>query len=142
MRLRRASGSDCAEIARFNHALIVDEGSTPELSLDALETRMRQWIEADHQAYLFVQDDESVGYALFWPDQAGWYLRQFFVVADRRRDGVGTRAFELLRNEVVPESATIHLDVIHANERGQAFWRSLGFESHAIAMHQNPGARP
>ena len=140
MKIRLATPADCERIARFNDALIRDEGSEPLLTIPELEERMRRWIEGDHQAYLFLEDERAVGYALFWPDQAGWYLRQFFVEADSRRSGVGTRCFALLREEVVPADATIYLDVVHQNERGQAFWRSLGFESHAIAMEQTPTA--
>jgi ribosomal protein S18 acetylase RimI-like enzyme len=51
-----------------------------------------------------------------------------------RRKGLGTAAFNLLMSELNTNS--IDLDVFCWNERGQAFWRSLGFKERCIIMRK------
>lgn len=62
------------------------------------------------------------------------YLRQFFIVRDRRRQGLGRNAFEMLCREILPPGTDITLEVLERNPAGLAFWQALEFGAYARTL--------
>jgi ribosomal protein S18 acetylase RimI-like enzyme len=55
-----------------------------------------------------------------------------------RRKGLGRRAIALFCRKLVPDGATLSLDVIAHNQNGLAFWRALGFREHKVSFRLCP----
>jgi len=136
-----ATADDCPLLAELNHQLIQDEGHRSRMRVAELERRMRDWLAGDYRAVLFEERSEVVAYALFreLPDEV--YLRQLFVVRHRRREGIGGRAVDTLRTEVWPKDKRLTVEVLVANERGVAFWRSVGYADYALTLEILPDSR-
>jgi ribosomal protein S18 acetylase RimI-like enzyme len=148
--IRPATHGDVPTLARLNEQLIEDEGHPVPLRGRALAERMRGWLETDYSAALGLvetetesdRDTDPAVYALWRPDENNAvYLRQFFVARQHRRRGLGTAAPRILREQYWPPATRIRLDVLVTNERGLAFWRSFGFQDHAILMELPAGVR-
>src|SRR6266404_7565286 len=97
MTFRRATLDDCALLAELNHQLIRDEGHRNRMTVPELEQRMKGWLASEYAAVLFEDGKEIVAYALYREEPDEIYLRQLFVVRDRRRQGIGRKALEILR---------------------------------------------
>ena len=134
MQFRQATERDISALARLNRQLIEDEGHRNRMTLPELETRMRQWLQGSYEAILFVQQDQTVAYALYRHDPDAIYLRQFFVDRQHRRTGVGRQAMQMLLTEIWPADQRIRLEVLAHNQRGMAFWRAIGFQEYAITF--------
>ena len=134
MHLRRATEADVPLLAAMNGRLLEDEAHHLRLAAAELEKRMRGWLAGEYQAVLFIDSGEGVGYALFRPDNRGIYLRQFYVERDRRRQGIGRTALELLRQEIWPAGSRVTLEVLVGNQPALAFWRAVGFADYALTM--------
>ena len=129
-----ASDLDLPVLAELNQQLIRDEGHRNRMSLAELEERMQGWLRGEYAAVLFRNESEPIGYALYRREAEHIYLRQFFVRPEYRRQGVGRAALEWLRANAWPGTARIRLDVLVGNERGIAFWRSVGFRDYCLTM--------
>lgn len=132
---RMATDSDVPLLADMNRQLREDEAPVAEPLRVNFEERMRGWLAGEYTAALFELDETPIGYAL-WRDNEGLgvYLRQFFVVRDRRRRGLGRKAFELLSREILPPGTDITLEVLEQNPVGFAFWQALGFGEYARTL--------
>ncbi len=135
---RRATVGDCRQLAEFNHQLIRDEGARNPMTVDQLEERMRGWLGGEYAAYLFEQDGEAIAYALFREENDEIYLRQLFVVRDKRRLGIGRRAFGILRNEIWPTTKRLTVSVFVENAPAVAFWRSVGYKDYVLTLEIMP----
>lgn len=93
---------------------------------------MEWYLKNGDLAFKFEADGKTVGYALVISDEKPLYLRHFYICRSARRKGCGTLAFNLLLSQL--KTSEIDLDVFVWNERGKAFWESLGFEHSAIIM--------
>ena len=136
-----ATADDCPLLAQLNHQLIQDEGHRNQMRVGELERRMRDWLSGDYRAVLFEERNEVVAYALFRELSDEIYLRQLFVVRHRRREGIGRRAVEALRTEVWSRDKRLTVEVLVANERGVAFWRSVGYADYALTLEILPESR-
>lgn len=125
MILKKCTPSDSVLLAKLNKQLIEDEGSDNPMSVPELERRMNGFFDEGYCAYLFFEENRAVGYALVDPTRTPCYLRQFFIAREERGKRLGTTAFTLLLQELNRD--TIDIDVLTENERGLAFWDSLGF---------------
>lgn len=134
MKHRKATLQDSPLLAKLNHQLIQDEGHRNRMSVLELEVRMRNWLMNEYQAEIFEQKGKPVAYALFRKDNDSLYLRQFFVVHDSRREGIGRKAMQILFNEVWPNEVRIIVDVLSKNEVGYKFWKVVGFRDYAITL--------
>jgi ribosomal protein S18 acetylase RimI-like enzyme len=132
--VRRATPRDVPRLARWNRELIEDEQHerAPEPAL--LEGRMRGWLTEEYIACVFEAKGEPVGYALFRELPDWMHLRHFFVARDRRREGIGRRAFERLIASVFPRGKRVLVEVLSENAPAVAFWRSLGFGERYVGM--------
>lgn len=103
---REASDDDRCKLAEWNHDLIRDEGHRNPMTVAELMERMKAWQQSKYQAVIF-STDEPVGYALFRKGDDLVDLRHFFVRRDRRRVGVGSAAFAILRHKVWPKNVRL-----------------------------------
>jgi GNAT superfamily N-acetyltransferase len=135
---RAATLADCASLAELNHQLIRDEGHRNPMNVAELEQRMRSWLSGgEYRAILFEREGSPVAYALFRvePDSR-IYLRQFFVCRDKRRQGIGRQAVELLFSQVFPARTRVTLEVLAHNETGREFWAAAGFKNYSVCLER------
>ena len=137
MQIVRCSTNDIPLLAAMNKCLIEDEQSTNQMNLAELEKRMEGFLSTEYTAYFFVDDksessDKIVGYALVRNTASPLYLRQFYIKRECRRKHFGSQVFKLLMDYLKTE--TIDIDVLPWNERGMAFWKSIGFTETCVSM--------
>ena len=132
MQIKECTVENVPLLAEMNLHLIEDEKAETNLNLSQLEERMLGFISSEYKAFLFHQDDKTIGYALCNMSKTPIYLRQFFICRDERRTGYGTQAFRLLLNHL--DTQEMDIDVYSWNETGVAFWESLGFEKRCYNM--------
>jgi len=142
MTFRPATLDDCPLLAGLNHALIRDEGHRNQMTVPELEQRMRGWLAGEYRAVIFEDAGEVVAYGLFREEPDLIYLRQFFVVLHRRRQGLGRRAMEIFRSQVWPQDQRLTVEVLVANQSGVAFWRSVGYTDYALTLEILPDRKP
>jgi len=126
---------DLDVLAVLNKQLIEDEQHDNPMNVQELKERMRGFLRSDYKAYLFKDQQEVIkGYALVNHARNPLYLRHFFICRDSRRQGLGRMAFHLLLEQL--ETDTMDVEVLSWNERGYAFWKSLGFVERSIYMRR------
>ena len=138
MTFRGATPGDCPVLAELNHQLIRDEGHRNAMTVPELEQRMRDWLTGKYRAVIFEDGDEVVAYALYREQLEEIYLRQLFVVRNRRRQGLGRRAVEILRSEIWPNNKRLTVDVLVTNKTARAFWRAVGYADYSLTLEIFP----
>jgi ribosomal protein S18 acetylase RimI-like enzyme len=138
MTFRRAQADDCALLAELNHQLIQDEGHRNKMSVAELEQRMKSWLAAEYAAQIFEVDGEIVAYGLYYEQAAEIYLRQLFVSRNRRRQGLGRRAIEILRTQIWPKGKRLTVEVLTQNAAAIAFWRAVGYKDYCLTLEIVP----
>jgi GNAT superfamily N-acetyltransferase len=135
---RFASADDCELLGAWNKQLIDDEGHDNPMSVRELADRMRGWLAGEYHAVIFEQNAVPVAYALF-RDAPEWiHLRQFFVVRDRRRRGIGASALALLQEDVFSPGRRIFVEAMERNRAGLSFWRNVGFVDRYVGLVLSP----
>jgi|SRR5579883_1567991 ribosomal protein S18 acetylase RimI-like enzyme len=103
----------------------------------------------DHHFWWAEMDGHHVGFCVFTIGQH-WYRRdlldgyvdEFYIAGEARRRGIGRRLAEAMLTEFRRRGVrVIELSVLRRNERAQAFWRALGFETQMLKLAM-PGAVP
>ena len=130
--------NDCALLAELNHQLIRDEGHCNPMTVPELEQRMKGWLASEYAAVIFENDGEVVAYALYCEQPEEIYLRQLFVVPNRRRQGVGRQAMEILRSKVWPKHKRLTVEVLVHNPAAIAFWRAVGYQAYSLTLEILP----
>ena len=139
MTFRLATLNDCSLLAEMNHRLVQDEGHRNRfMTLPQLEERMRGWLSGEYRAVIFEEGGDIVAYALYREQPEEIYLRQLFVVRDRRRRGLGRRAVEILRSDIWPKDKRLTVDVLVGNTSALAFWRAVGYRDYYLALEILP----
>ena len=138
MTFRKAGSSDCAKLAEMNHQLIRDEGHRNKMTVAELEQRMSGWLAAEYVAQFFEIGGEVVAYALYREQAAEIYLRQLFVVRNRRRQGIGRAAFDVLRTKVWSKGKRLTVEVLTQNAAAVAFWRAVGYKDYCLTLEILP----
>jgi predicted acetyltransferase len=110
------------------------------MTVPELERRMRGWLESDYTAIIFEQDGELVAYALYREQPEELYLRQLFVVRNRRRQGIGRAAMEILRTQIWPKDKRLTVEVLVKNSAAVAFWRAVGYQDYSLMLEILPVA--
>lgn len=134
MTFRPATLDDCPLLAELNHQLIRDEGHRNRMTVPELEQRIRGWLSGEYRAVIYEDGKEVVAYGLYREQLEEIYLRQLFVVRNRRRQGIGRSAVQILRSQVWPKDKRLTVDVLVANQSGVAFWRSVGYTDYALSL--------
>ena len=142
MNFRRATLTDCALLAELNHQLIRDEGHRNPMTVPELKQRMRGWLASKYTGVLFEDGGEVVAYALYHEQPAEIYLRQLFIVRNRRRQGIGRQAMETLRSKIWPKNKRLTVEVLVHNAAAVAFWRAVGYKDYCLTLESlpDPGA--
>ncbi len=138
MTFRQATLDNCALLAELNHQLIRDEGHRNKMTVPELEQRMRGWLASEYAAVIFDNGGEIVAYALYREQPDEIYLRQLFVVRNRRRQGVGRKAFETLRSQIWPSNKRLTVEVLVENKAAVAFWRAVGCKDYSLKLEIMP----
>jgi GNAT superfamily N-acetyltransferase len=140
MTARPARTNEYTLLAELNYQLIQDEGHRNLMTVPELAERMHGWLVGDYRAVIFEEGGEVVAYALYreFPDEI--YLRQFFVVRQRRGQGHGRRAMEILRGEIWPCTKRLTVDVLCTNHAAIAFWRAVGYTDYCLTLEIVPPA--
>jgi GNAT superfamily N-acetyltransferase len=133
MQYRQASVADAPTLAALNAQLIRDEGHRNPMSVAELANRMAGWLASEYEAVLFEEDSQIIGYALYRRDQEYIYLRQFYVVPDCRRQGLGRAALEWLRQHAWG-GQRVRVEVLVGNVAAVAFWRAVGFTDYCVTL--------
>lgn len=142
MNFRRATLADCLLLAKLNHQLIRDERHRNKMIVPELEQRMRGWLASEYAAILFEKEGQVVAHALYREQPEEIYLRQLFVARDRRRQGIGRAAIEILRTQIWPKNKRLTVDVLVHNTAAIAFWRAVGCKDYCLTLEIMPPAKP
>jgi GNAT superfamily N-acetyltransferase len=135
MKHRIATAEDCRLLAEMNQQLLEDEKHRNRFTtLPQLEERMRDFLLGEYRGVIFEEGGEVVAYALYREQPEEIYLRQLFVVRDRRRQGHGRRAMEMLRSQIWPKNKRLTVDVLVRNTVAIAFWRSVGYKDYLLGL--------
>lgn len=138
MNFHRATFDDCPRLAELNHQLIRDEGHRNQMTVPELEQRMRGWLASEYAAVIFEDKGDVAAYALYREQTEEIYLRQLFVVRDRRRNGIGRQAMEILRSEIWPKNKRLTVEVLTQNTAAIAFWRAMGYKDYSLQLEILP----
>jgi predicted acetyltransferase len=140
MAFRWATLHDCALLAELNHQLIRDEGHRNSMTISELTRRMKSWLAGDYAAVLFENDGAVVAYAVYAEQPEKIYLRQLFVVRNRRRQGMGRQVMEILRSKIWPKNKRLTVEVLISNIAATAFWRAMGYRDYSLMLEILPVA--
>jgi GNAT superfamily N-acetyltransferase len=124
--------ADADLLSRLFRELAEDERSDVHRSDDEYRGEMERLLNRGEVAYVFNAGGDVAGYALVDPLRKPYYLHHFYTCRGKRLKGYGKAAFRLLLNEL--DITEVDLDVYDWNERGKAFWNSLGFKPRAVIM--------
>jgi predicted acetyltransferase len=99
---------------------------------------MSGWLTGEYHAVIYEDSGEVVAYALYRERPEEIYLRQLFVVRNRRREGIGRCAVQILRENVWPKNKRLTVEVLVANEPAVKFWRATGYKDYALSLEIIP----
>jgi len=108
------------------------------MTVPELEQRMKAWLTSEYAAVLFEDDAEAVAYALYREEPEEIYLRQLFVVRNRRRRGIGRQAMEILRSQIWPKHKRLTVEVLVRNTAAITFWRAVGYQDYSLTLEILP----
>lgn len=141
MTYRLAKLDDCRLLAGLNQQLLQDERHRNRfMTVPQLEERMRGFLAGDYRGVIFEHEGEVVAYALYRDHPDEIYLRQLFVLRDRRRRGFGRQAVGFLRSDIWPRNKRLTVDVLVHNAAAIAFWRSVGYQDYLLGLEIPPAA--
>lgn len=135
MKYRIATLDDCLLLAGMNLELLQDERHRNRFkTLPQLEERMRGFLLGEYRGVIFEEGEDIVAYALYREQAEEIYLRQLFVSRDRRRQGHGRRAMDILKSDIWPKSKRLTVDVLLHNTDAIAFWRAVGYKDYLLGL--------
>lgn len=111
------------------------------MTVPALAERMEVWLASEYSALLFEENGAVVAYALYSEQPEKIYLRHFFVVRQRRRQGIGRAALRILRSKIWPKDKRLTVDVLIRNAAAIAFWRAVGYQDYCLTLEILPDAQ-
>lgn len=135
---RFATVADAERLAPLNAQLIRDEGHRNPMTEAELAQRMTDWLRGDYRAVVFEDGSDLIGYALFRAEPEHVYLRQLFVTADHRHQGVGRQAVAWLWQNAWKGTPRVRIDVLIHNAMAINFWHAVGFHDYCITMEMAP----
>ena len=108
------------------------------MTVPELEQRMKGWLATEYAAMLFENGGEVVAYALYREQPEEIYLRQLFVVRNRRGKGLGKEAVKILLSKIWPKNKRLTVEVLVQNEAAVAFWRAVGYKDYSLTLEILP----
>ena len=144
--VRMADPEDAELLVAMNQELLRAEGSRNPMDTEQLEERLRAWMKRAWQAAILEVDGVTAGYGIYrigrdhFDDERFYVeLRQFFIAAGHRRQGLGRWFVERLRTRYFPRRSRVMLEVLDSNPQGMEFWSAVGFESYATTLEWRAG---
>ncbi|HUP80905.1 MAG TPA: GNAT family N-acetyltransferase [Pirellula sp.] len=131
---RTANVEDAILLGEWNKQLIEDEGHGNSMTIPELQGRMDQFLRMEYQGVIFSLDGVYVGYALFREQPDRFYLRQLFVARDRRGQGIGQAAMEILKSRFWTNGKRITVCVLVGNPDAIRFYRKCGFADYSLEL--------
>ena len=122
-------------LAVLNEQLILDEGHSNAMDIQALTARMRRWLQHDYRCYGIIRSSLPIAYALYRDDGDCFYLRQLFTARAYRNQGLASQLLEYLQLRVFLNKP-VRLEVLVDNKRAVDFYHTHGFKvySHTMVM--------
>ena len=108
------------------------------MTVPQLAQRMKGWLTSEYAAVFFEEAGEVVAYALYREQPEEIYLRQLFVVRNRRRQGIGRRVMEILHTQIWPKNKRLTVEVLAANKSAVTFWRAVGYKDYTLTLEVLP----
>ena len=108
------------------------------MTVPELEQRMKNWLASEYTAVIFEDGRAGIAYALYCEQPEEIYLRQLFVIHDRRRQGIGRQAVEILRSQIWPKNKRLTVGVLVGNTAAVAFWRAVGYKDYSLTLEIVP----
>lgn len=138
MKYRFGNETDIDLLSEWNRQLIQDEGHRNPMAVAKLKERMRGWLVGGYEAIIFDIAEKPVAYALYIEKESEIYLRQLFVNRGQRRNGLGRRAVDILRDQIWPRTDRLTVDVLTENIAAVSFWRSVGYKDYCLTLEIMP----
>lgn len=136
--LRQPQVDDLPRLGEWNAALVRDEGNDNPMTAGELIERMRGWLAGEYCARIFACDGVDSGYALYRELPEFIHLRQFYVVSERRRRGLGTAALRALVRLEFTAGKRVIVEAMSRNAAALAFWRASGFAVRYVGLESSP----
>jgi len=108
------------------------------MTVPELERRMLGWLQSEYTAILFEDGNETLAYALYREQPEEIYLRQLFVLRNRRRQGIGRQAVEILHQQIWPKTKRLTVDVLVKNTAAIEFWHAVGYDDYCLTLEILP----
>ena len=108
------------------------------MTVPELERRMLGWIQSEYTAIRFEDGNETLAYALYREQPEEIYLRQLFVLRNRRRQGIGRQAVEILHQHIWPKIKRLTVDVLVKNTAAIEFWHAVGYDDYCLTLEILP----
>ncbi len=108
------------------------------MTVTELRDRMRGFLVGEYVAVIFEVSEQPVAYALYRESPTEIHLRQLFVVRNRRREGMGRKAVDILHNQIWPRDRRLTVEVLTDNQPAVAFWRSVGYRDYSLMLEIMP----
>ena len=142
MDYRFAEIADIAALAEAYAQLEIDEGAPNPTAPAQIEKLFWGWLGDEHRVVLFEHEHRLAAYALYLPEGSSIRLLQLFVRRDLRGGDVERDAFQILRDEVWPASASIEVEPRWDDPVRLDLWRSLGFRETHVRLTLDDAANP
>jgi len=133
MPIVKCTPADCYKLALLNKQMIEEEDDNNAFSIERLEERIAELLNSSrYEAYFYLLNGETLGYALIRTDSTPKSLRQYFIYPGIRRRGQG-RAFLFELMERLGDDI-IDLEVLSKNKSVIKFWEDMGFAPRKLTM--------
>jgi len=99
---------------------------------------MLGWLQSEYTAILFEDGNETLAYALYREQPEEIYLRQLFVLRNRRRQGIDRQAVEILHQHIWPKIKRLTVDVLVKNTAAIEFWHAVGYDDYCLTLEILP----
>ena len=133
-----ATDGDIQLLAEWNHQLIQDEGHRNRMTVPELRKRMSGWLAGEYRAIVFLGETTPVAYALYRETEQEIYLRQLYVMREKRRQGIGRQVARILQEQIWPKTKRLTVEVLTANQAGVCFWRAVGHKDYCLTLEIMP----
>jgi len=128
--------ADFQHLSRYMHALYEEDIEGEEMTVSKVQktvAHLRQHPSAGALTMIEVQD-QVVGYGLtinYWSNEYGGNyvgIDELYIHPSFRSQGIGTRFFDYLRTEFLPDAVAFELQVMPENTRALQLYLRLGFQ--------------
>ena len=133
LNIRPAGSNDLDLLANFNFQLIKDERHSNPMSVIKLKQRMSNWLAREYSAMLIEVANHIAGYVLWRQEDDHLYRRQFFIVPELRRHGIGKDVILALKNSHW-KGKKLRLEVLINNVGARKFWQPTGFNEYSLTL--------